>query len=56
MSLDAAVCDLECYVINHANSMFSKQHRDGKQKRKFSLKGSFKIGRGSTQPGNIQHI
>ena len=56
MSLDAAVCDLERYVIDHAKSMFSKQHRDGKQKRKFSLKGSFKIGRGSTQPGNIQHI
>ena len=56
MSLDAAVCDLERYVIDHANYMFSKQHRDGKQKRKFSLKGSFKVGRGSTQPGNIQHI
>ena len=54
--LDDAVRDLERYVMANASRMFTKQHRDGKHRRKFSLKGSYKVGRGSTQPGNIQHI
>jgi hypothetical protein len=43
-------------VTTTASRTFTKQHRDGKHKRKFSLKGSYKAGRGSTQPGNKQHI
>ena len=54
--LDEAVRDLKGYVTANAPRLFTKQHRDGKHKRKFSLKGSYKVGRGSTQPGNIQHI
>ena len=54
--LDAAVSALKGYVMDNKEHLFEKQHRDGKQKRKFSLKGSFKVGRGSTQVGNIQWI
>ena len=56
MELTNAVRNLERYVMEYSSHMFQKQHRDGKHKRKFSLKGSYKVGRGSTQPGNIQHI
>ena len=34
--------------------LFRLQHRDGKKKRRFSLRGSFKIGVGSTQPGHLK--
>lgn len=54
--LDGAVRALKHYVADNADHLFTKQHRDGKDKNKFSLKGSFKVGLGSTQPGNKQHI
>lgn len=47
---------LERYLQRHARTLFKKQHRDSKHKNHFSLAGSFKVGTGSTQVGNQQHI
>lgn len=54
--MDTALNQLTTYVQQHSAQLFRKQHRDPKQKRKFSLKGSFKAGLGSSQVGNLQHI
>ena len=55
-SIPELVRDLENYLFTHRDKLFRTQHRDGKKKRKFSLKGSFKLGTGSTNPGNLQHV
>lgn len=47
---------LERYLRVHQRTLFKRQHRDGKNKRTFSLGGSFKVGTGSTQVGNLQHL
>jgi len=50
------VARLERFLQQHKDVLFKKQHRDGRKKKSFSLTGSFKIGLGSTQPGNLKHI
>ena len=47
---------LERHLYEHRQKLFKKQHRDTKRKRTFSLVGSFKVGVGSTQVGNLQHV
>ena len=44
------------FISRNYGLLFKKQHRDGKKRSKFSLNGSFKVGTGSTQVGNKQHI
>lgn len=46
---------LHAHLSNNKRLLFRVQHRD-KSKRKLSWKGSFTIGRGSTQPGHIKLI
>lgn len=46
---------LEWHLKQHRNVLFRKQHRD-KKKITFRLKGSFQVGTGSTNVGNIQHV
>ena len=55
MKLQERFLRLERYLERHKHTLFRKQHRDQK-KRKFSLGGSFKVGTGSTQIGNKQHL
>ena len=50
------VARLERFLYEHKDVLFKKQHRDGRKRKNFSLAGSFKIGLGSTQPGNLKHI
>ena len=54
--VEELVEELERYLKLHLKKLFTKQHRDGKNKLKFSLAGSFKVGTGSTQVGNLQHV
>ena len=46
---------LHAHLARNKQLLFRVQHRD-KSKRKLSWKGSFTIGRGSTQPGHIKYI
>lgn len=55
-AIDEQIDRLEAHLVHHRDRLFQKQHRDGEKKRKFSLTGSFKIGLGSTQPGNLQYV
>ena len=55
-ALSLAIFRLERYLMEHRHVLFTKQHRDGGNKRQFSLKGSFKAGLGSAQVGNLQHV
>ena len=53
----ARLCQsLQSYLETHKGMLFATQHRDKKLKRQFCLKGSFKVGTGSSQVGNKQHI
>ena len=47
---------LRTFLEENKTELFKKQHRDSKSKRTFRLRGSFKVGVGSTQPGNKQYI
>ena len=46
---------LERHLKKHKKTLFTKQHRD-KNKLKLSLRGSFKVGNASCQPGHIQFV
>lgn len=48
--------DLEKHLQKHKIPLFKKQHRDGKKKAKFSLRGSFKVGNGSCNPGHMKYV
>ena len=44
---------LRRHLVANRERLFKKQHRS---KKKFTFKGSFKVGVGSTQPGHLQHL
>ena len=47
---------LQRFLYKHKAELFKKQHRDAKKKAHFDLCGSFQIGLGSTQVGNLQFV
>ena len=56
MALKGRLALLQRHLDAHKATLFAKQHRDGKRRRKFDLGGSFKVGLGSTQPGHLRHL
>jgi hypothetical protein len=53
--LETRIAKLTRQLYRNKEALFQKQHRDAKKKT-FSLAGSFKVGVGSTQVGNKQHV
>lgn len=47
---------LEKHLTAHKDTLFASQHRDGKRKRQFNVRGSFKVGLASINPGHKQFI
>ena len=56
MGIHEAVSKLERHLKKHRRTLFKKQHRGANSKKHFYLEGSFKVGTGSTQVGNLQHV
>lgn len=48
--------ELSEYLWHHRTSLFKRQHRDSKAKTIISVTGSFKVGQGSVQPGNMRLV
>ena len=48
--------DLERLLSRHRATLFKKQHRDGRLRRRFHTAGSFKVGTGSTNAGHLAHV
>ena len=46
---------LERHLDDNKESLFATQHR-GKSEKAFKLKGSFKVGEASVNPGHLQFV